>query len=81
MDEPLVTSRVTQREYKPSEMQRITNVKQIALYLKNGIKLYDLFCGSTIDATTKEEKPTLVAYFKKADTRWAYDLWQKKELK
>lgn len=81
MEEQMVKSRITQRQYKLSEMQRITNARQIALYIKNGITLYDLHCSQLIDPVSQEERPMLVAYFKKSETKWAYDLWRRGELK
>lgn len=65
-----VRSRVTDRIYDPMEMIYLVNPRQIAMYLKHGATLYDLF----------ESEGKLTAAFSRKETGGLYDLWKKHEL-
>ena len=80
MDEPTLKSPITGKEYKISEMVRIVNMVQAALYIKNCVFPYHIYCDTYVDNETGEEKSRLAFLFSRAETKWCYDLWQKKEL-
>jgi len=81
MDEPVLTSPVTKKKYKLSEVVRIVNPKQAALYIKNCVLPYHIYCDNVINQTTGKEEPRLSFLFSRAETKWVYDLWQKGELR
>jgi len=80
MDEPILKSPITGKEYKLSEMVRIVNIRQAALYIKNCVFPYHVYCDTyTLESGREEER--LAFLFSRAETKWCYDLWQKGELK
>ena len=81
MDEPILKSPTTQKEYKISEVVRIVNPKQAALYIKNCIFPLHIYCDRYVNPNTSQEEPRLAFLFSRAETKWAYDLWQKGELR
>lgn len=64
-------SEMFNREYEIEDTVRIVNTKQAGLYVKNGVLLVDLFWS----------KDTLVFVFDREQSKKAYDLWCKHELK
>lgn len=81
MEEPTLKSMITGRTYKLSDMVRITNMKQVTLYMKNCIRPYHIYCDQYINSETGEEDTRLAFLFDRSETKWAYDLWQKRELR
>lgn len=81
MEEPILKSPTTGKNYIMSEMVRIINIRQATLYIKNCIFPYHIYCEEWINPETNEEEPRLAFLFSRAETKWAYDLWQKGELK
>jgi len=71
-----VISEITGLEYNPNNVVRILNTQQIAMYLKHGAKLIDLYASVKKDGT-----PVLVCIFNREDTKELYELWCKRELK
>ena len=73
----LITSDVTGITYDPKEVVRLLNAKQIALFIRFGCKVVDIY--DSVDFKTGE--PVLVVLFYKKETAVPYDLWCKHELK
>ena len=65
-----IRSIVTNRIYEQEDMVYITNVRQIAKYLKHRATLYDLI----------EEGDRVVAAFSRKETQKLYEKWQAHEL-
>lgn len=59
------------KEYETDDIVRIVNTKQAGLYIKNNVPLMDLFWS----------RDTLVFVFDKKQSKEAYDLWCKYELR
>ena len=72
-----IKSNITGKTYKASTVVKILNIQQIIAYLKYGVELIDLY--PSVDRVTN--KPVLVALFNREDSKEAYDLWCKRELK
>lgn len=80
MDEPILKSTITGKEYKLSDVVRIINPKQAALYIKNGVFPYHIYCDQFEVPGTNEVDSRLAFLFDRAETKWCYDLWMKREL-
>lgn len=72
-----ITSSVTGKSYDATSVVRILNTQQVIAYLNNGVELLDLY--PSVDSKT--EKPLLVYIFDRNESRAAYDLWCRRELK
>lgn len=70
-----IESNVTGKKYRLSDVVRIVNVKQIALYLKFGLELLDIY-----PSVDREDRPIVVCIFDRKESKTAYDLWCKHEL-
>jgi len=81
MEEPILKSPVTGKEYKISNMVRIVNPKQASLYIKNCVFPYHIYCDVWVNPETQEEEPRMAFLFDRGETKWCYDLWMKKELR
>ena len=81
MEEPTLTSPITGKQYKIADMVRIVNPRQAALYIKNCVFPYHMYCETYTNPETNTEEPRLAFLFSRAETKWCYDLWMKKELK
>ena len=62
---------LTNQKYKTENTVKIVNTRQAGLYIKNNIPLVDLFWS----------KNALVFVFNREESKGAYDLWCKRELK
>lgn len=59
------------KEYLTENTVKIVNTRQAGLYIKNDIPLVDLFWS----------KDALIFVFSREESKVAYDLWCKRELK
>ncbi len=71
----LVHSEITGRDYYPSDVIRIINIRQICCYLQMNKQPVDIY--SSVDFKTNN--PVLVVLFNRKDTIDAYDRWCKSE--
>lgn len=62
---------ITNKKYQTENTVKIVNTRQAGLYIKNNIPLVDLFWS----------KNALVFVFDREESKEAYDLWCKRELK
>lgn len=64
-------SKITGRTYDLFSVVRILNIEQVIFYLSRDIPLQEI----EISTTRKENKPILVFYFNRSDSKEAYDEW------
>ena len=71
-----ITSNVTGKTYAIEDVVRILNTQQIIAYMKYGVELLDVY-----PSINNNDVPVLVFIVNRADSKKAYDLWCKGELK
>ena len=67
----VVHSDVTGKDYYPSQVVRLVNIRQICSYMRLGKKPIDIY--PSIDF--KSSNPVLVVLFDRNDTKDAYNRW------
>ena len=73
----MIKSRITHKEYNAFETCRILNLQQAIRYLANHVELIDLYTSKDKDNPGVQK---LVFVFDRKESKWAYDLWCKREL-
>lgn len=73
--EEMIKSEITNKYYKPSKVVRILNIQQVIAYLNMGVELLDIY--TSIDKKT--DNKVLVFLFDRESSRYAYDLWCRRE--
>ena len=71
MDDNKVHSEVTGKDYYPSQVVRLINLRQICSYLHMGKLPVDIY--SSVDFKTND--PVLVVLFNRNETKDAYQRW------
>lgn len=71
-----IRSKVTGREYNPSNTVRITDIIQAAAYIENEVAPVDIYLSKDDNGKIK-----IVFLFDKKESFEAYQLWRKRELK
>ena len=70
-------SDLTGKEYCPSDVVRVVNMKQTATYLLNGVEILDFYASRSFETG----EPIMVAIFDKKQSQEAYKKWCNFELK
>lgn len=73
----IIHSDITGKDYDIKDAIRLINLRQCALYIKNGCPLLDIY--SSIDYDTGD--PIIVFLFDRKESKKYFDLWCKHELK
>ena len=75
MSEYMRYSRLTGKKYNMFDCVAIYNLTQAIAYMDNGVLPVDIKIGKS-----REEKPILVFYFVKEETKIVFELWMNHEL-
>ena len=70
----IIKSDTTGKEYCPSECVRLVNMKQIAFYLKHGVKVYDFYSSNDF----KTGEPIVVFMVNKKESEEVYAKWMER---
>lgn len=75
LEKDLVHSDITGKDYYPSQVCRLVNIRQICTYLKSGLAPLDIY--PSVDF--KSNNPVLVVIFDRKESKDIYKRWCESE--